>query len=69
MLRNDRLYDHVIVLDWNIAPRKRGAGSAIFLHVAKPGLQPTEGCIAVAPATMRQILPLLSDRMVVQVLG
>lgn len=69
MLRNDRLYDHVIVLDWNTGPRKRSAGSAIFLHVAKPGLQPTEGCIAVAPATMRKILPLLSDRTVVQILG
>jgi len=69
MLRKDRLYDHVIVLDWNIGCRRRGVGSAIFLHVAKPGLQPTEGCIAVEPATMRQILPLLSNRTVVRVLG
>ena len=69
MLRNDRLYDYVIVLDWNIGRRKQGAGSAIFLHVAKPGLQPTEGCVAVEPGTMRKILPLLSNRTVVQVLG
>lgn len=67
MLRNDRLYDHVIVLDWNIGHRKRGAGSAIFLHVAKPGLKPTEGCVAVAPEVMRQILPLLSERTVLRV--
>lgn len=69
MHRHDRLYDHVIVLDWNYGRRMRGAGSAIFLHVAKPGLQPTEGCIAVDPRTMRMILPLLSKRTVIRVVG
>src|SRR5262245_46243582 len=29
MLRPDGLYDAVIVLDWNISPRRRGRGSAI----------------------------------------
>ena len=69
MLRHDRLYDHVIVLDWNYGRRMRGRGSAIFLHVAKPGLQPTEGCIAVEPRSMRAILPLLTTRTVVRVVG
>ena len=44
--RTDRLYDIVVVLGHNTLPRVRGAGSAIFLHVAKPGYEPTEGCIA-----------------------
>ncbi len=30
MLRNDELYDVVIVLDWNIRRRARGRGSAVF---------------------------------------
>ena len=30
MMRDDHLYDTVIVLDWNIRPRRHGAGSAIF---------------------------------------
>ncbi|WP_338529793.1 L,D-transpeptidase family protein [Nitratireductor thuwali] len=60
MLREDRLYDAVVVLDWNIRPRRRGAGSAIFLHIARPGFQPTEGCIAVTPRVMARLLPLLS---------
>nr|WP_309082697.1 L,D-transpeptidase family protein [Chelativorans sp.] len=60
MLRDDRLYDVCVVLDWNFLPRKRGGGSAIFLHVARPGFEPTEGCIAVAPGTMARLLPLLS---------
>jgi len=62
MLREDRLYDVCVVLDWNIRPRRRGGGSAIFLHIAQPGMKPTEGCIAVSPRTMTRLLPLLSRR-------
>lgn len=56
MRRADALYDHCLVLDWNIRPRRRGAGSAIFLHIARPGFEPTEGCVAVSPAVMRRLL-------------
>lgn len=48
MWREDRLYDLVIVLGHNDAPVLPGAGSAVFLHLAKPDFGPTEGCIAVA---------------------
>lgn len=49
MMRTDCLYDLCIVLDWNMVPgRARFRGSAIFLHVAKQGYLPTEGCIALA---------------------
>ena len=67
MMRGDHLYDLCLVLDWNIRPRKRGCGSAIFLHVARAGYQPTEGCIAVSHATMRRLLPMLSRRTLVKV--
>ena len=46
MWRDDRLYDIVGVLDWNFRPRIRGRGSAIFLHLCRPGYGPTAGCIA-----------------------
>jgi len=68
MQRADRLYDVVLVLDWNMRPAIRGRGSAIFLHVARPGYAPTEGCIAVSPATMRRLLPLISAGTVVRVM-
>lgn len=68
MMREDRLYDACIVLDHNFTQRRRGLGSAIFLHVAKPGFQPTEGCIALAPNDMKRLLPLLSNRTVLHVL-
>jgi L,D-peptidoglycan transpeptidase YkuD (ErfK/YbiS/YcfS/YnhG family) len=67
MLRDDGLYDACLVLDWNIRPRRRGAGSAIFFHLARPGHTPTEGCIAVSRRTMARLLPLLTPRTVVRV--
>jgi L,D-peptidoglycan transpeptidase YkuD (ErfK/YbiS/YcfS/YnhG family) len=67
MQRQDRLYDIVIVLDWNIKPRKRNGGSAIFFHIARPGLTPTEGCVALPGDVMRRLLPGLSKRTVLTV--
>jgi L,D-peptidoglycan transpeptidase YkuD (ErfK/YbiS/YcfS/YnhG family) len=46
--REDALYDVVLVLGYNDDPVVPGAGSAIFLHVAKPDYSPTEGCVALA---------------------
>jgi L,D-peptidoglycan transpeptidase YkuD (ErfK/YbiS/YcfS/YnhG family) len=48
MWREDGLYDLVVVLGYNDAPVVPGAGSAIFMHVARPEYAPTEGCIALA---------------------
>lgn len=67
MTRDDRLYDCCIVLDYNLLPRRRGAGSAIFFHIAHPDFRPTEGCVAVSPRTMRRLLPWLSRRTVMVV--
>ena len=67
MRRADRLYDYCLVLDWNISPRRRGRGSAIFFHLARPGFTPTQGCVAVTAQVMARLLPYLSDRTVLQV--
>ena len=67
MRRADALYDIVIVMDWNIRPRLRNCGSAIFFHVARPGLTPTEGCVALPGGVMRLLLPRLSARTVLTV--
>jgi L,D-peptidoglycan transpeptidase YkuD (ErfK/YbiS/YcfS/YnhG family) len=56
------------VLDWNIRPRRRNRGSAIFLHLARPGYLPTEGCIALSPRDMQRLLPLLSTDTVFRVM-
>ncbi|MGE0512547.1 MAG: L,D-transpeptidase [Hyphomicrobiaceae bacterium] len=54
--RDDHLYDVVVVLDHNRSPRVRGRGSAIFMHVARPAYEPTEGCIALAEQDLRRLL-------------
>ncbi|HEY2132150.1 MAG TPA: L,D-transpeptidase family protein [Acetobacteraceae bacterium] len=54
--REDGLYDVIGVLGWNDAPVVRGRGSAIFLHVARPDLSPTEGCVALPLGELRRVL-------------
>lgn len=56
MWRDDHLYDIVGVLDWNLRPRVRGKGSAIFLHLARPGYGPTAGCIALARQDLLRLI-------------
>ena len=65
--REDAGYDVIGVLGWNDAPVQRGRGSAIFLHVARPGLAPTEGCVALPEAELRQLLAAGMDA--IEVLG
>jgi L,D-peptidoglycan transpeptidase YkuD (ErfK/YbiS/YcfS/YnhG family) len=67
MRRADHLYDVVIVLNWNMRPAVRGRGSAIFLHLARPGYTPTEGCVAVSRRTMSRLLPILRQGAVIEV--
>lgn len=54
--REDAVYDVIGVLGWNDRPVRRGEGSAIFLHVARPDLAPTEGCIALPLAELLALL-------------
>lgn len=56
MWRDDDAYDIVVELGHNDDPPVPGLGSAIFLHVAKPDYQPTEGCIALSEADLRTVL-------------
>jgi L,D-peptidoglycan transpeptidase YkuD (ErfK/YbiS/YcfS/YnhG family) len=60
MWRADDLYDLTFVLDYNFTQRRKGAGSAIFFHLARPGLTPTAGCVAIRAADMRRLAPRLS---------
>jgi len=60
--RSDRLYDLLLVVDYNRRPRRRGAGSAIFMHVAGAGLAPTEGCIALSRRDLEKVLAVVGRR-------
>lgn len=67
LVRNDPLYDIIIVLGHNDTPPKSGKGSAIFFHVWNEG-KPTEGCVAIARKDMDALLPELipGDMMIIQ---
>jgi L,D-peptidoglycan transpeptidase YkuD (ErfK/YbiS/YcfS/YnhG family) len=54
--RDDHLYDLVLVLGYNDRPRVRGRGSAIFMHLARPGFAPTAGCIALERRDLLMLL-------------
>ncbi len=58
MWRDDDVYDLVGILAHNDAPVVPGLGSAIFLHLARPGYVPTEGCIALSRPDMEALLGL-----------
>ena len=54
--RTDHLYDLIIELDHNTRPRIAGRGSAVFVHVARPGFAPTAGCVALTTAALRRLI-------------
>jgi L,D-peptidoglycan transpeptidase YkuD (ErfK/YbiS/YcfS/YnhG family) len=60
--RGDRLYDLVLLTDWNWPHAERGRGSAIFLHRWRAPGKPTEGCIALAPDHLRWIVSRIEYR-------
>ena len=59
MWRDDHLYDLTFVLDQNFSRRAKVRGSAIFFHLARPGLTPTAGCVAISASDMRKLAPRL----------
>lgn len=56
MWRDDGLYDLVVELGYNDDPPEPGLGSAIFMHVCRPGFGATEGCVALPRDELAVIL-------------
>lgn len=56
MWRDDDVYDLVVILGHNDDPVVSGLGSAIFLHLARDGYPPTEGCLALARPDLEALL-------------
>ncbi|MBV9557922.1 MAG: L,D-transpeptidase family protein [Pseudolabrys sp.] len=62
LARADNLYDFIIELDHNTKPRIAGRGSAVFVHIARPGFTPTAGCVALTLPSLRQLLSRVGPR-------
>ena len=60
--RNDGLYDMIVEIDHNTRPRVAGRGSAVFIHVARPGFGATAGCIALRPRDLKLLLSRISPK-------
>jgi L,D-peptidoglycan transpeptidase YkuD (ErfK/YbiS/YcfS/YnhG family) len=54
--RQDEIYDLIVVLGHNDDPVRPGAGSAVFLHVARADFAPTSGCITLARDDLLAVL-------------
>ena len=54
--RRDDIYDLIVVLGHNDDPVRPGAGSAVFLHVARPDFSPTAGCIVLSKDDLLALL-------------
>src|SRR5215467_7016468 len=59
--RADNLYDFIVEIDHNTRPRVAGRGSAVFIHIARPGLSPTAGCVALSAVRLRGLLARFSS--------
>ena len=67
--REDRIYDLIAVTGYNDDPVEPGRGSAVFVHIARPEYQPTEGCVAFSKDDLRRILADWNDGDTVRVLS
>ncbi|NKB20332.1 MAG: L,D-transpeptidase family protein [Alphaproteobacteria bacterium] len=65
--RTDAVYDLIVVIGYNDQPVVSGAGSAIFLHVAKAGYSSTEGCVAFMLSDLQKILREWTETSVVDI--
>jgi L,D-peptidoglycan transpeptidase YkuD (ErfK/YbiS/YcfS/YnhG family) len=54
--RDDHLYDFIVEIDHNSAPRIAGRGSAVFLHLARGNFGPTAGCVSMTKSAMLRLL-------------
>lgn len=66
MWRGDDLYDLVGVLAHNQRPRIQGAGSAVFLHLARGDFSPTAGCVALCRRDLLRLLAIGGRTMMLQ---
>ena len=55
-----KIYDIILVLNYNTRDIVKNAGSAIFIHLATNNYKPTKGCIAISQKDMLLLLENLS---------
>ena len=56
------IYDLILVLDFNMKPIRKGAGSAVFFHLSDKNFRKTKGCVATRKKDFLKILSKVSNK-------
>jgi len=67
LYRSDKVYDIILVLNFNLNPIHKERGSAIFIHVSKKNYADTEGCIALKKKDLRNILKKIDKKTAIEI--
>ncbi|MBL6857674.1 MAG: L,D-transpeptidase family protein [Pelagibacteraceae bacterium] len=62
MWLKDKIYDILIVINYNLEPVVKKKGSAIFLHIANKNYASTKGCVAVNKRDMLLLASKINDK-------
>ena len=68
LYRRENIYDILLVLNFNMNPIRKNKGSAIFIHVAKKNLQPTQGCIALNKSELIKLVKSIKKNTAVKII-
>ena len=58
LYRKDKIYDIIIVINYNTRRRVKNKGSAIFIHVTN-NYKPTRGCITLSLSDLEILLKII----------
>ena len=57
-----KIYDIIIIINYNLKPVIKNKGSAIFIHLAKKNYSPTRGCIAISKRNIVLLISILKKK-------
>lgn len=67
LFRSDRIYDLILVINYNTKRTIKNKGSAIFIHVASKNYKKTEGCIALKKIHLLKVIKKLKINTLVKI--
>jgi len=68
LYRKDKLYDLILILNYNFKPIIKNKGSAIFIHIANKNYKKTMGCIGLKKKDLIFILKDIKKNITVKII-
>jgi len=69
LFKKEKIYDIILVINYNMNPVKKNKGSAIFIHIASQNFKKTEGCVAISKFSLIKILRNIKKNTKVRILN